>query len=249
MSLRELSPLLLITMLFAAGCIGSHNHESTPTISLKPVACPTGKNLTLINNAHNVTLNDPTYRLAANLMKDELEEAKSIYQVAVLTKENKNVLNSLSNLSKALLSNSTVINETVIKVGNVTYTYLVLSVYDSHDPHCKEDVKFLPDIVDVVGVVAHLLPQNWTTSTATYTGVPYTTYIVAVGNRTCRIYFNELSILIMSPLTAGDYHLFVHSGKAKSCGEHGNVYPVHIGFSNVKTGERKEISLLLIEID
>ncbi|NJF26132.1 hypothetical protein [Thermococcus sp. Bubb.Bath] len=253
MSFRKLYSLIftimVFAMIFAAGCISGHGHKSTPSIPLKPVACPTGKNLTLINDARNVTLEDPSYRLAVNLMKGELEEAKALYQVAVLTKGNKNVLTSLSNLSRELLSDSTIINDTAIRIGNATYTYVVLSVCDYHDPHCKEEVRFLPDTVDVSGVVARLLPPNWTTSTATYTGIPYRTYVVTLGNRTCRVYFNELSTLIMSPLTAKDYLLLIDGGKAQSCGSHDRVYTIHVGFSNANTGERKEISLLLIGVE
>uniref|UniRef100_UPI00263384EC hypothetical protein n=1 Tax=Thermococcus sp. TaxID=35749 RepID=UPI00263384EC len=159
---RKLLPLLLITVVFTAGCIGAHGHKNTPTISLRPVACPAGRNLTLINDAHNVTLKDPSYRLAVDLMKSELEEAKALYRVTASRKENENVLRSLSNISRLFLSNSTVINETAIRVGNATYSYVVLSVYDYDDPHCEGDVKFAPDILKVNDVTARLIPSNWT---------------------------------------------------------------------------------------
>ncbi len=244
---RKLRPLLLIVMVFAAGCIGAHGHKSTPSIPLKPVACPAGENLTLVNNAHNVTPKDPAYRLAVDLMKGELEEAKALYRVAASKKENENVLKSLSNISRLFLSNSTVINETTIRVGNATYNYVVLSVYDYNDPHCEGDVKFSPDILRVNDVTVRLIPSNWTRGTATYTGIPYSTYVVGIGNETCKASFTELSTLIIPYLRAGDYLLLINSGKDRLCRVQGNLYTVHFGFFKKGTEEGKEVSLLLVK--
>ncbi len=244
---RKLLPIILIAMVFAAGCIGPHGHKSTPIIPLKPVACPAGRNLTIINDAHNVTLKDPSYRLAVNLMKDELEEAKALYRVAASKKENENVLKSLSSVSILFLSNSTVINETTIRVGNATYNYVVLSVYDYNDPHCEGDVKFSPDILRVNDVTVRLIPSNWTRGTATYTGIPYSTYVVGIGNETCKASFTELSTLIMPYLRAGDYLLLINSGKDRLCRVQGNLYTVHFGFFKKGTEEGKEVSLLLVK--
>ena len=244
---RKLRPLLLIVMVFAAGCIGAHGHKNTPTISLRPVACPAGKNLTLVNNAHNVTLKDPSYRLAVNLMKDELEEAKALYRVAASKKENENVLRSLSNISRLFLGDSTVINETTIRIGNATYDYVVLSVHDYKDPHCGGDVKFSPDIVKVNDVTVRLIPSNWTRGTATYSGIPYSTYAVEIGNETCTAGFTELSTLILPYLRAGDYILLINGGKDRLCRMQGSLYTVHFGFFKRGTEEGKEVSLLLVK--
>ncbi len=244
---RKLSPLLLIVMVFAAGCIGAHGHKSTPTIQLKPAACPAGRNLTLVNDAYNVTPKDPSYRLAVNFMNNELEEAKALYRVAASKKENENVLKSLSSVSILFLSNSTVINETTIRIGNATYNYVVLSVYDYDDPHCEGDVKFSPDILRVNDVTARLIPSNWTRGTATYTGIPYSTYVVGIGNETCKVSFTELSTLIIPYLRAGDYILLINGGKDRLCRVQGSLYTIHFGFFKKGTEEGKEVSLLLVK--
>jgi len=243
---RKLPPLLLMAMVFAAGCIGVPGHKNTPTISLRPAACPAGKDLALINDAHNVTLKDPSYRLAVDLMKSELEEAKALYRAAASKKENENVLKSLSNISRALLINSTVINETVIRIGNVTYNYVVLSVYDYNDPQCEGDVEFSPNILRANDVTARLIPSNWTRGTATYTGIPYSTYMAGIGNETCKASFTELSTLVIPYLTAGDYLLLINSGKDRLCRMQ-TLYTVHFGLFKEGTEERKEASLLLVE--
>ncbi len=238
--------LLLMAMVFAAGCIGAHGHKNTPTISMKPVACPAGENLTLVNDAHNVTLKDPSYRLAVDLMKDELEEAKALYRVAASKRENENILRSLSNISRLFLTDSTVINETTIRIGNEIYDYVVLSVYDYKDPHCEGNVKFSPDIVKVNDVTVRLIPSNWTRGTATYSGIPYSTYAVGIGNETCTAGFTELSTLIIPYLTAGDYLLLINGGKDRLCGVQ-ILYTVHFGFFKRGSEEGKEASLLLVK--
>ncbi|WP_456366603.1 hypothetical protein [Thermococcus sp.] len=244
---RKLLPLLLIAMVFAAGCIGAHGHKNTSTISLKPVACPAGGNLALVNDARNVTLKDPSYRLAVDLMKGELEEAKALYRVAASKKENENALRSLSNISRLFLTDSTVINETTIRIGNATYDYVGLSAYDQDDPHCEGDVKFSPYIVRVNGITAKLIPSNWTRGTATYSGIPYITYAVEIGNEACKVSFTELSTLIVPYLTAGDYLLLINGGKDRLCGMQGSLYTVHFGFFKKGTEEGKEASLLLVK--
>ncbi|WP_297417212.1 hypothetical protein [Thermococcus sp.] len=244
---RKLLPLLLIAVVFTAGCIGAHGHKSTPSIPLKPVACPAGENLTLVNNAHNVTLKDPSYRLAVDLMKSELEEVRALYRVATSREGNENVLRSLSNISLLLLSNSTVINETVIRVGNATYNYVVLSVYDYNDPDCDGDVEFSPNILRVNNIAVRLTPSNWTRGTVTYTGIPYSTYMVGIGNETCKASFTELSTLIVPYLTAGNYLLLIDGGKDRLCRMQGSLYTVHFGFFKKDSEERKEASLLLVK--
>ncbi len=243
---RKLLPLILIAMVFAAGCIGAHGHKDTPTISLRPIACPAGKNLTLVNDARSVTPKDPAYRLAVDLMRGELEEAKALYRVAASKKENENALRSLSNISRLLLSDSTVLNETTIRIGNATYDYIVLSVYDYDDPHCEGDVKFSPDIFRVNDVTARLIPSNWTRGTATYTGIPYSTYVVRIGNETCRVRFTELSTLILPYLRASDYILLINGGEDRLCRMRGSLYTIHFGFFKKDSEERKEVSLLLV---
>ncbi|WP_297475459.1 hypothetical protein [Thermococcus sp.] len=180
-------------------------------------------------------------------MKDELEEAKALYRVAASKKENENVLRSLSNISRLFLGDSTVINETTIRIGNATYDYVVLSVYDYKDPHCEGDVKFSPDIVKVNDVTVRLIPSNWTRGTATYSGIPYSTYAVEIGNETCTAGFTELSTLILPYLRAGDYILLINGGKDRLCRMQGSLYTVHFGFFKRGTEEGKEVSLLLVK--
>jgi hypothetical protein len=246
MHVNVLVPFLIIALVFTSGCISGH--EKTPTFSVTPIACPNRENVTALNSADNITANSSTYKLAVELMRTELERAKEIYREVV--KENKQkstgVGRPLSNFTRTFLTDSAVINDTAIRIGNETYTFVLIRL---RDRSCG--VRFEPNVTTVNGISVRLLPPDYINGTRTYTGLPYSRYSVRVevspqGERACTVRFNYLSTLWVPSADVGNLVLIAQGGM-EGCGEAcENIGDVSFGFLNVGS-EDVTVYLILVK--
>ncbi len=206
MSARVLTPLLMIALVLAAGCVS--DHEKPSAFSITPVACPNRGNVTALNNADGITANSSAYELAVELMKEELGRAKEIYRT--IEEKKGSELERFSNFTRLFLSDSRVINETAMQVGNETYGYVLLFL---HDERCG--INFRPESINVSGLRIQRLSPNFTNGTRTYTGIPYPTYAVRVrtpNNELCKVYFSGLTTLSAPYATVRDFTLIASGG-------------------------------------
>ena len=238
MHVNMLVPFLLIALIFTSGCISGH--EKASTFSITPVACPNRENVTALNGAGNITANSSTYKAAVELMKRELEMAKEIYRT--IEKKKGSELRRFSNFTRLFLSDSRVINETAMQVGNKTYGYALLFL---RDKRCG--INFRPESINVSGLHIQRLPPNFANGTRTYTGIPYTTYAVRVrtpNNEVCKVYFSDLTTLSAPYATVGDFTLLASGGWLQygkgGCGNFGEV-----SFRFYSGGEDVTVYLLL----
>ncbi|GAB6136132.1 hypothetical protein [Thermococcus prieurii] len=221
MNVNIVMPLLIIALVFTSGCISGH--EKASTFSITPVACPNRGNVTVLNGADNITANSSTYKVAVELMEKELGRAKEIYRT--IEEKNGSELERFSNFTRLFLSDSRMINETAMQVGNETYGYVLLFL---HEERCG--INFRPESINVSGLHIQRLPPNFTNGTRTYTGIPYTTYAVRVrtpNNELCKVYFSDPTTLSAPYATVGDLTLIASGGWLQygkgGCGNFGEV--------------------------
>ncbi len=115
-----------------------------------------------------VTPNSSSYKLAVRTLKEILREAKNIYLNALEKKETWRILiyEPYSNFSKTFILNSTIVNETVLYMGNTIYRYVIVSVYNH-----ESKFSFMPQRIRVSNIFVELLPRN---KSVTCTGaIPY----------------------------------------------------------------------------
>ncbi len=92
-----------------------------------------------------------------------------------------------ANLSKTLLLNTTIINETTLIMGNTVYRYIVVHVYDS-----ESKLNFMPQRIQIDNILVELLPKN---KSITYTGsIPYN-YLVSLKNKTYKTSFLSIGFV------------------------------------------------------
>ncbi len=238
MKRAELIPsLMIIAMVFVMGCVSSHTNARSS--SVKPLVCPSGSDVKALNDSENVGTSGHTYLLAVNLFRKELERVKHLYHEAII-KKGSTALNGFSVLSEEILSNSTVINRSVIGVGNETYGYVLLLLQDK-----RCGVNFRPESINVSGLHVHRLPLNFTSRTRTYTGIPYTTYSVRVGTsgKSCRVYFYDLTVLSAPSVTVGGVTLMATGGWLHYDGACGGIG--ELSFRFYSGGEDVTVYLLL----
>ena len=236
----------MIALVLAAGCVSGH--EKPSAFSITPVACPNRGNVTSLNNADGITANSSTYKVAVELMKTELKRARKIYREAVKENGRKStgVGRSISNFIRTFLANSTVINDTAIRIGNVTYTFVLIRL---DDRSCG--VSFEPRVARVDGITVHLLPSDYINGTRTYTGPSYSLYSVKLTgrleNETCRLRFPDVVPLIAIPrVHAGDYTLYIYGSKPDGRGQCGNVGNVNFRFLSAG-GEDVTVYIVLVK--
>jgi len=183
-------------------------------------------------------------------MRKEIERAREIYREAV--KENKQkstgVGRPLSNFTRTFLANSTVINDTAMRVGNVTYTFVLIRL---DDRSCG--VSFEPKVARVDGISVHLLPSNYINGTRTYTGPSYSRYSVKLRgrleNETCRLRFPEVTPLIAIPkVDVGGYTLYIYGSKPDGNWQCGNVGNVNFRFLSAG-GDDVTVYIVLVRRD
>ncbi len=139
--------------------------------------------------SNTISVKDYTYKIAVRKMKKILEEARNIYLNAIDKNETWKILiyKPYTNISKAILLNTTIINETTLVLGNTTYNYIIVHVYDS-----ESKLNFMPQRVQVNNMVVELLPKN---KSITYTGgVPYD-YLLNLKNKSYRISFLSIGFV------------------------------------------------------
>lgn len=141
--------------------------------------------------ASNITTPEaPSYRLAVKLLKEILGEARETYLDAVKENETWRLLiyEPYSSFSKALILNSTIVNDTTIVVNGVAYRYVIVRVDDGED-----NIYITPQRIRVGNILVELLPRN---KSLTYTGgLPYD-YLVHVGNKVCKARFYFIGFVI-----------------------------------------------------
>ncbi|MGC9072421.1 MAG: hypothetical protein ACP5HK_07030 [Acidilobus sp.] len=125
-------------------------------------------------------VNASEYLMAVEALKGILERARSVYLAALARGNGSGVYltEPYSNLSRGLILNSTIVNETLLTIGNTSYTYVILNVYNA-----SSGWNFTPQRVEVDGVVAELLPRN---QTVTYTGGQPYEYLITYDGRAYR---------------------------------------------------------------
>ncbi len=138
----------------------------------------------------NVMLNSSLYRLAIKELEKILEDAKDIYLNALKYNETYEIFLSTQykNLStKMLLLNTTIVNETTIRIGKELYRYVVFRLYNTNN---KLGFYFAPKRISVDNIEVKLLPPRNTTVTST--AGPVFNYLIKYRNETCRV---ELGIV------------------------------------------------------
>ncbi|MEB2793792.1 MAG: hypothetical protein LRS41_07060 [Caldisphaeraceae archaeon] len=133
----------------------------------------------------NVTLNGSLYRLAIKELEKMLEEAKGIYLNALKYNETYEIFPSTryQNLStKMPLLNTTIVNETTIRIGKELYRYVVFRLYNTNN---KLGFYFAPKRISIDNIEVKLLPPRNTTVTST--AGPVFNYLIKYGNETCRV--------------------------------------------------------------
>ncbi len=137
-----------------------------------------------------ITPEASSYKLAVKLLKEVLMEARETYLKAVRENEAWRLLihESYSNFSKALILNSTIVNDTTIIVNGVAYRYVIVRVYDGED-----NIYITPGKIRVGNILVELIPRN---KSMTYTGgLPYD-YLVHVGDEVCKARFYSIGFVI-----------------------------------------------------
>jgi len=130
--------LLVLVVFIAVATFGSwlmSGQEHPPTTTHIVADTSTTSPQSINNEAFDstITIKDQAYRLAVETLKNILEEAKDIYLSALEENETWRILiyEPYSNLSKTLILNTTIVNETILFIGHMVYKYIVLHVYDS----------------------------------------------------------------------------------------------------------------------
>jgi len=155
-----------------------------------------------------LTAGNPQYGLAVEIMKEVLRDAKP-YLHGVRWNESRGSSVPPSELDVALILNSTIVNETTLRVGNTTYEYVVVQAWDD-----QRNLRVDPEEIKVNNVIIERVPEN---KSVTTTGGTVYDYLVRVGNRTCRARFYYIGFQVAAGnLTSFSYRI---------CG---NVYEVSI---------------------
>lgn len=155
-----------------------------------------------------LTVGSPRYDLAVETLKEILKEAKP-YLHGVRRNESWGSSVPPSELDTALILNSTIVNETTLRVGNATYKYVIVQAWDN-----ERHVRVEPEEIKVSNVIIERVPEN---KSVTTTGGTVYDYLIRVGNRVCRARFYYIGFQVATGnLTSLSYRI---------CG---NIYEVSI---------------------
>jgi hypothetical protein len=181
--------------------------------------------------SNTTTAGSHAYKLAVKALKNILKKARDIYLNALEENETWKILiyEPYSNLSKTLILNATIANETTLLVGHTVYKYIVVSVYEA-----KSKLSFKPQRIQVNGVLVELLPRN---KSITYTGIVPYDYLVCYKGRKYRVSFASIGFVEATK------HLTASTDKISS-----NIYKVKITVAEELGGTKyvNEAWLILI---
>jgi len=139
-----------------------------------------------VNNA-NATM-AKNYSLAVQNFKNILEQAREIYLNAIRNNETLSI--SIDNLSKLLILNSTIVNETTLYINNTDYTYILLQLHNANN-----NFTFCPQRIEINNVSVELLPKN---PSVTYTGGTIFNYMINYDNNTYNASFYFIGFMFSS---------------------------------------------------
>ena len=133
--------------------------------------------------------NSSLYRLAVENLKEILREAKNIYLEALEKNETWRILiyEPYSNCSRVFILNSTTINETILYIGNTTYRYIIVNIYNH-----ESKFSFMPQRIRVDDVSIELLPRS---KSVTYMGAMPYEYLTNYGCRAYRVSFTSIGFV------------------------------------------------------
>jgi len=179
-----------------------------------------------VNNT-NTTMSK-NYSLAVQNFKNILGQSREIYLNAIRNNETLSI--SIDNLSKLLILNSTIVNETTLYMNNTDYTYVLLQVYNANN-----NFTFCPQRIEINTISVELIPKN---PSVTYTGGTAFNYMINYENHSYNATFYFIGFMFSS------FNLITSTNTIGN-----NIYAVTIAVNN-ELGSPEHISyayLILIE--
>ena len=182
-----------------------YEHFSTT----RRVAVNTGGNQPGASNI--VAAGNGAYRLAVRELKKILERARDVYLDALRRNNTRGIFvcAPYSNLSKTLILDTTIVNETTLLIGHRAYRYIVVHIYDA-----ESKLDFMPKKILVGNMLARLVPRN---KSVTYTGMTPYEYLVSYAGRVYRASFWSITYIDAS------YNLTICTSKVSD-----NMYEARI---------------------
>jgi len=117
-----------------------------------------------------------------------LREARDTY-LRVLKLNKTYLLSWVDNFSKALIFNGSIINASVLRVGDKLYRFVIIFLYDG-----EKNIGFMPKEIVVEGIEVRMLPR-----TVTWTGIVPYDYLLKYDGRKCKITFGAAPGVDASP--------------------------------------------------
>ncbi len=126
---------------------------------------------------------------------------------------------------ECLYLNTTIANETTLSIGNTTYRYVIVIIYDS-------EKSFGPKRIQVSGILVKYLPPR--NRTITNTGVVASDYLVSYGGKAYKVSLGFIGFL-------ASYNLTVSVSKVND-----NIYTIQITTTRLGVGSYVNVTDIIL---